>query len=109
MGFWNNFAGILLRNKENKYLPKKLIETSTLILLAIGILLVISNLFFGGWLWKKYDASNLAADTRLAIETNNKCSEIIIGNANALQTMQTEFMKQVRNETTTNIQGVVPN
>ena len=101
-------AGILLRNKENKYLPKKLIETSTLILLALVIIGTIANLFFGGWLWSKYDESDLALLERKSLELTNVCSEIVINNANALNTMETEFMKQVKGETTTEIIGLIP-
>ena len=101
-------AGILLRNKENKYLPKKLIETSTLILLAIVIIGTIANLFFGGWLWSKYDESNLAEAERQSLELSNICSETVINNAQAVKVMQEEVMKQAKSETTTEIIGLIP-
>jgi len=101
-------AGILLRNKENKYLPKKLIETSALILLALVIIGTIANLFFGGWLWSKYDESGLAALERQSLELTNICSEIVIGNAEAVKVMQAEVIKQAKSETTTEIVGIIP-
>ena len=89
-------------------MPKKLIETSTLILLAIVIIGTIANLFFGGWLWSKYDESGLAALERKSLELTNICSEIVIGNAEAVKVMQEEVVKQAKGETTVEITGLVP-
>jgi len=101
-------AGILLRNKENKYLPKRIIETSTLILLGIVIVAFLGNLFFGGWLWSKYDESNLGAFDRNQLELNNICSEVVKNNAETVLNMQNEFKKQVNGTTTTQISGIIP-
>jgi len=101
-------AGILLRNKENKYLPKKLIETSTLILLAIVIIGTIANLFFGGWLWTKYDESGLAELQRDQIELTNICSQIVVENAKAVNEMANTVINDIEGETTTVIEGITP-
>jgi hypothetical protein len=101
-------AGILLRNKENKYLPKKLIETSTLILLAIVIIGTIANLFFGGWLWTKYDESGLAELQRDQIELTNICSQIVVENAKAVNEMANTVINGIEGETTTVIEGITP-
>lgn len=102
-------AGILLRNKENKYLPKKLIETSTLILLAIVIIGTIANLFFGGWLWTKYDESGLAKLQREQIELTNICSDIVLNNAKAVDKMSENVISGIEGKTTTTIKGIIPN
>lgn len=70
-------AGILLRNKSNKYDLKNLINTSTIIVLVIGVLLVFGNLWFGGWLWKKYDQSNLAEIERATAEQGQDFNRIL--------------------------------
>lgn len=101
-------AGILLRNKENKYLPKKLIETSTLILLALVIIGTIANLFFGGWLWKKYDSSTIAEEARLQIEMTNECSQIVVNNADLVSNMASKLNLLLNDQTTTTIQGIIP-
>ena len=101
-------AGILLRNKENKYLPKKLIETSTLILLAIVIVGTLANIFLGGWLYTKYDDSNLAASERISLDVANQCSQIVVSNARAVDTIANRLIDVIDNKTTTQIQGVQP-
>lgn len=101
-------AGILLRNKETKYMPKKLIETSTLILLAILIIGVIANVALGGWLWTKYDDSNLGEIERRQLEINNICSELIVNNAGLVVDMQEEFKENIKDQDTTQIVGIIP-
>lgn len=101
-------AGILLRNKENKYLPKRLIETSTLIMLAIVIIGTIANLFFGGWLWSKYDDSSLAELQRNNLEVSEICSNIVLNNAKSIDNIVQNVNRNLNGTTTTQIQGINP-
>jgi len=101
-------AGILLRNKETKYMPKALIETSTLILLGLVVIGVMVNIALGGWLWTKYDNSNLGDMERSQLEINNICSELVITNANLLMTMQDEFKENIEDPDKANIIGLIP-
>ena len=70
-------AGILLRNKGNKYELRNLINTSTIIVLVVGVLLTFGNLWFGGWLWKQYDNSNLAEIERATAEQGQVFNRIL--------------------------------
>lgn len=101
-------AGILLRNKENKYSPKKLIETAALILLVILIVGILGNLFFGGWLWKKYDDSKLAESERTQLDLQTQCSKIVIENAKLVQDMQDKYKKTLNGTTDIYVQGIIP-
>ena len=101
-------AGILLRNKESKYLPKKIIETSTLILLVICIIGVIANLVFAGWLWNKYDKSNLAAEELKGQSIQNLCSEMLLRDAEAIKDIQKQIKMELNGSTELKIQGIVP-
>jgi len=101
-------AGILLRNKETKYMPKKLIETSTMILLAIVIIGTLANLFLGGWLWSKYDDSNLGTLDREKLELNQICSELTLQNAKQTLQIQEQIEENADNSITTKIQGLIP-
>jgi hypothetical protein len=102
-------AGILLRNKETKYMPKKIIETSTLILLVLVIIGTIANLFFSGWLWKKWDSSSLAELEREKLELANICSELVIENARTVREIYIEVNKKINGTTTNTISGIQPN
>lgn len=101
-------AGILLRNKENKYLPKKLIETTTLILLVVAVIATIVNLFLGGWLWTKYDNSNLGEMARQDLEVQKMCSEIVLSNARALDATIKQTQKYINQTPTINFNGIIP-
>lgn len=102
-------AGILLRNKENKYNLKNLIDTATLILLVILVIGTIAVIFAGGWLWKKYDQSSLAESERKQLELQNVCSDIVIKNAKALEEMRAKYKKELNGTTDIYVQGLVPN
>jgi len=101
-------AGILLRNKETKYLPKKLIETSTMILLAIVIIGTLANLFLGGWLWSKYDDSNIGELDRQKLELNQICSELVVKNAEMVINMQTDLKESLKPTDQAQINGLIP-
>jgi len=111
-------AGILLRNKESKYLSKKIIEGTTLILLIVAILGVIANIFLGGYLWTKYDQSNVGKLARDNLELSKICSNIVIDNAKVIQKAQSDILgkaEQIKNLTTKTpsnlplVGGLIPN
>jgi len=101
-------AGILLRNKDNKYNPKKLIETSTLILLIIVIVGTLANLFGGAYLWKKYDDSNLAKLELSQVEAQNFCLESIKTQVRAIDKQINQTQTFLDGKTTTVIDGLKP-
>jgi hypothetical protein len=102
-------AGILLRNKENKYMPKKLVETTTLILLVVGVILVVGNIILGAWMWSKYDSSNIGALEMENLKIQQVCSEVVLTNAKFFVETVTQVEKYINQTPTTNIQGLVPN
>ncbi len=101
-------AGILLRNKENKFLPKRLIETSTLILLAIGIIWTLLLLYASTIFYQKYDDSNLGKIKAEQLKLTNICSKIVIDNAELVTKMGKNFNNLIENKTTTKITGFIP-
>lgn len=94
-------AGILLRNKINKYELSNLINTSTIIVLVIGVLLIFGNLWFGGWLWKKYDNSNLAEIETATAEQGQRFN-------NVLTNILNNTADCISNKPIYNIEGITP-
>jgi len=70
-----------LRNKEEKYNKTTLIETSTMILLFIGVVLTLGNVFGGIYMWKSYDNSNLNDMKTENLKTFKICSNILLDDA----------------------------
>jgi hypothetical protein len=94
-------AGILLRNKNNKYDLKRLLETSVVIMAIIFIVGTLVNIWFGGWLWSKYDDSNLGELARNEAENNKKINDIltdVLNNTNEC----------IEKNQYTNIEGILP-
>jgi hypothetical protein len=101
-------AGILLRNKEQKYLEKKLIETSVLILLIVVIVGTIANLIAAGYLYKKYDESNLAMIERDSIEAQQYCTDVLINQVSQFDKMLNKTSQQLDETSKPNIDGIIP-
>lgn len=97
-------AGMLLRNKENKYNLKKLIEVGTLILLVVAIIAIIANILAAGWLWQKYDDSNLAQAKLESLENTNRCGEIVNSYAEKME----KILEEQSNRPQTVVSGLVP-
>ena len=94
-------AGILLRNKTNKYELSNLINTSTIIVLVIGVLLVFGNIWFGGWLWKQYDNSNLAEIETATAEQGQRFNDVLTNILN-------NTADCISNKPIYNIDGITP-
>jgi len=94
-------AGILLRNKSNKYDLKRLLETSVVIMAVIFIIGTLVNIWFGAWLWSKYDDSNLAEIARNEAENNIKINDIFISILNNTN-------ECIKNNPVQTIEGIVP-
>jgi hypothetical protein len=75
---------------------------------VILILGILGNLFFGGWLWKKYDESKLAESARTTTDLQTQCSKIVIENAKLVQDMQDKYKKTLNGTTDIYVQGLVP-
>lgn len=101
-------AGILLRNKDNKYSPKKLIETTTLIMLIVVVVGSLANIFFGGWLWSKWDDSSLAEMEKKNIEIQTACSEMVLNNAKSLTGYFKEYQSMLNGTKNIQISGIIP-
>jgi hypothetical protein len=101
-------AGILLRNKENKYLDKKLIETTTLILLIVGVVLVSIGLLGNIYMWKSYDDSSIAELERGSIQAQQYCTDSIITQSEILNKMLNQTSQQLDKSSTPNINGIIP-
>lgn len=107
-------ANLALRNKETKYDGKKLIEGATILLLAIGFIMLAS----GGYFWYKtsqvntqafeaYDQSNIADAQRRSLEVANQCAQVANQVANAALGIVNDVEADL-NKNQTIIQGIVP-
>lgn len=101
-------AGILLRNKREKYSMNNLVSTATIIVLVIGVLLTLANIGGGIYMWKKYDSSNIGELERKSLETQNICSGALVHNVEVLNKMLDKTEEYIKQEPQTEITGIIP-
>ena len=87
-------AILSLRNKEVKYKSKQLVEVSTIILLIIGVVLVLGNLFIGYKIWNFYDESNMAQLESHSLNTLKQCQDFMLADAKIIQAITEDLSKE---------------
>jgi len=97
-------AILSLRNKETKYGPKNIVETITIILLLVGLVLTLGNLWGGLKIYQSYDESKIAALELKGATTLEFCSDIMLSNAKLIQGITQDLSEEYFTKNVTNIE-----
>jgi len=107
-------ASIALRNKENKYDTKKIMDGATILMLIVGFLMMAG----GGYMlfkakqandasWQAYDQSEIAKAQRACLENINAVAKSVAESAKDVETVVNKVENDL-NKPQTVIEGVIP-
>jgi len=101
-----------LRNKEAKYKTNDKVTATAIILLIVGVVLTLGNVFAGLKVWSMYDESKIAELELSALQTLDVCSGVVAKTNQEVQktAITLNTLAQTLNEKTTQpvIAGILP-
>jgi hypothetical protein len=107
-------ASLSLRNKQNKYNTKKLLDGASILLIIVGFIMCAGAAYM--WLkttnaygdaFDKYEASEIAAAQRSCLETINGVAHSLTKSAEGVEKI-TQSIEEELNKPQTVINGVIP-